>query len=425
MVSNCNQKAIILNRMFTGDYLNENIGHEIINLFPADDGLLYLYLNPKGDYKRYENMNEIPTHMLLVRTSGITGLQEVIGVAKNLIIFEKSGKCLKDVKYADVQIEKLFKGNLQLQERYVTFYVKSEDYFVPKKKMYLRLEKTANNPSVTKDGSVVINLTQNNRAAYSLRQYIVDVETPLDYECLMNVINEQPLWENANTPLPFLLAELLQGKHGEMLEVDSMEVLGAQNLENLYSNGIVYFLKRYPELLQQFLQRLEIGRKFSTDECKQAKILREFRRTDICIVINNMVIVIENKIKSDINGKTVKKDDEGKIISQLSDYVKTIENLILEDEDFKGKKAVYYFLTPDHYEPNLLPFSNGNMYQSIHYSLLYKLFSEYLNQSTIARADKYFADFVISLYRHSQKYGDEMYFDSLRRLCRTLVELKK
>lgn len=27
-----NDEAIVLNRMFTGDYLEENIGHEVINL---------------------------------------------------------------------------------------------------------------------------------------------------------------------------------------------------------------------------------------------------------------------------------------------------------------------------------------------------------------------------------------------------------
>ena len=28
---------IVFNHMFTGDYLNDNLGHEVINLFKADD----------------------------------------------------------------------------------------------------------------------------------------------------------------------------------------------------------------------------------------------------------------------------------------------------------------------------------------------------------------------------------------------------
>ena len=37
-------EGIILNRMYAGDYLDENIGHEIINLFRADDNCNYIYL---------------------------------------------------------------------------------------------------------------------------------------------------------------------------------------------------------------------------------------------------------------------------------------------------------------------------------------------------------------------------------------------
>ena len=39
---------IIINRMFSGGYLNESLGHEIINLFKADNGRHYIYVNPYG-----------------------------------------------------------------------------------------------------------------------------------------------------------------------------------------------------------------------------------------------------------------------------------------------------------------------------------------------------------------------------------------
>ena len=42
---------IVINRMFTGDrYLNDNIGHEIINLFVAEDDENYIYFCDKGTY---------------------------------------------------------------------------------------------------------------------------------------------------------------------------------------------------------------------------------------------------------------------------------------------------------------------------------------------------------------------------------------
>ena len=45
------KKEIVLSRMFTGKYLNSNIGHEAINLFKADDGQ-YLDLMNKFSKKK-------------------------------------------------------------------------------------------------------------------------------------------------------------------------------------------------------------------------------------------------------------------------------------------------------------------------------------------------------------------------------------
>lgn len=33
-----NNEAIVINRMFKGSYLEENIGHEVINIFKSDNG---------------------------------------------------------------------------------------------------------------------------------------------------------------------------------------------------------------------------------------------------------------------------------------------------------------------------------------------------------------------------------------------------
>lgn len=50
MASINGSEAIVLNRMFTGDYLEDNIGHEVINLFKSDNGKFYLYLNALGSF---------------------------------------------------------------------------------------------------------------------------------------------------------------------------------------------------------------------------------------------------------------------------------------------------------------------------------------------------------------------------------------
>ena len=46
------KKGIVLNRMYTGSYLSTNLGHEVINMFQADNGKHYLYLNDKGNFDK-------------------------------------------------------------------------------------------------------------------------------------------------------------------------------------------------------------------------------------------------------------------------------------------------------------------------------------------------------------------------------------
>ena len=46
-------EVIILNRMYVGDYLGDNIGHEVINLMKPDKGKYnYVYLNARGDLNK-------------------------------------------------------------------------------------------------------------------------------------------------------------------------------------------------------------------------------------------------------------------------------------------------------------------------------------------------------------------------------------
>ena len=73
-------KDIVLNRMYTGSYLSSNLGHEVINMFQADNGKHYLYLNSKGNFS---NAGTSVGTMLLVRGIGDKRV-EVVGLAKNL-----------------------------------------------------------------------------------------------------------------------------------------------------------------------------------------------------------------------------------------------------------------------------------------------------------------------------------------------------
>ena len=85
-MDNSKKRGIVLNRMYVGDYLDSNLGHEVINMFQADDGNHYLYLNARGNFT--SSGKNVDT-MLLVRGIGRNRV-EIIGMAKNLHCIESA-----------------------------------------------------------------------------------------------------------------------------------------------------------------------------------------------------------------------------------------------------------------------------------------------------------------------------------------------
>lgn len=54
-------KEILINQMYAGGFLEvgNNIGHEVINLFKADDGKNYVYVTPSGKVPKERDVEMI------------------------------------------------------------------------------------------------------------------------------------------------------------------------------------------------------------------------------------------------------------------------------------------------------------------------------------------------------------------------------
>ena len=133
--NNAREGVIVLNRMYVGNYLASNLGHEVINMYQSDDGAYYLYLNAYGSFaKKWQGK---VNYMLLTKYHS-KDCAEVIGKAINLYdlfdyekdegnaqnngaeISQHQLSIIKDIKYGGVPITDLF-FDAERQNVYVTF----------------------------------------------------------------------------------------------------------------------------------------------------------------------------------------------------------------------------------------------------------------------------------------------------------------
>ncbi len=450
--TNNNNEAIVLNRMFTGDYLEENIGHEVINLFKSDNGKCYLYLNALGSF--HSDWKGRIKSMLMVRTIQGAKMLEVIGLATGLKdvykpeLAEKAPTSSKkpskdkeekysrptlkkdqddfiaanDIKYDGVSLNKIFSSNRFQQDVNITF--ETERVVKPKKPIYITFETDTTAQERLIGDNMLVKLTRLNAAKASLKQYIANRGTAANaYSVLSSLINNADLWDEGVGTVAESKAEL------EHTATETMfDICGIAYSELAYSNAIAYFFERYPHLFTGFMH--ELGVDFPINGRFDVK--RELLNIDLLFTNGEKSIVIENKIKSGING--LDKHDPNK--SQLEKYYR----LLVEEESKGGKlgkvsdKATikglrrrfpnpqFFVLTPDYNNVDLSQYECGNKYTKIHYSQLYaylKTTEEYKNNR-----DYQFHEYVDSLERHASPYDNELYVTTLQRFMDMIKESK-
>ena len=360
----CEKKGIVLNRMYTGSYLSTNLGHEVINMFQADDGKHYLYLNAKGNFSTRGKDVDI---MLLVRHIGGSSV-EVIRMAKNLnyipsaccslprdlgiinhtVRNQQVGKNGLGIKYRGVPIEDIFEGEGQ-QSIYVSYWIENRkkiddenivyNFYKPREGNRLIIELTKEGatqpPKKANDKTVVL---KSNFASTSLHQFIFDEEDLAKLREVCDVKENDSFWEPECEKI-----ELSEGFKEHKISL--FDICQIQNDENRVSNALCYFILKYRALWKKFLeemlcekggdkgQAIQLGNIISVTREKNAKIEGNDDtggRIDLLIQTNNSYIIIENKIDSDIitNG-------EG---SQLKRYYNYVRHLKEEDKKHLKKK---------------------------------------------------------------------------------------
>ncbi len=431
--NNMENLDIVINRMYAGNYLSNNLGHEVINMFAADNGNHYLYLNAKGNFDKKRHIG----YMLLVKYAGSRKV-EVLAMAKNLEmtpgadaslpqnLSEKKNEIfdlqrefiLKEkITYGGVPLLDIFNGAEQ-QNIFVTFKVSAGSFFKPAKRMfisYMNSDKCCENLDLAK-GDIEINLADTNFTSTSLKQYITlnggkDAKNSVaDYNKLAELINNGSYWEESN--------EGVVPNTEHCKKVDSLfDICNIKDDENVFSNAICYFMQLYPELWSKFFNKVLKESKKSFEIGSMFTVKREYSiaeengneslsgRIDLLIESEDAVIAIENKILSNIN--RIDSDDKSNGESQLTRYLDWLAKCGVSN-------TLLFVLAPEYSKDLNIPNGvAGNQYWGgvISYKQLYDFLSSNLRCFC---SDANFVAFYNAMERHTKATDAEFMYEEMR-----------
>ena len=431
-------KVIVLNRMYVGDYLSTNLGHEVINMFQADNGNHYIYLNATGNFAPIHS-GKIG-YMLFVKYHA-EGIFEVIGKAEGLTYIDGANATLKqdykavdptiskaqndyiekeNITYGGVPIRKIF-SDAEQQNIFVTF--KAARLYKPKPNRRIFI-------GYGVDADVVLNGYK--QAKTSLKTYVYPEgtftgdqkrenieEKKVDYTKLRGLIEQDDLWVESNERINDDLLKI------KSRDVSIFDICQIQNDENRFSYALAYFMTqpKYKKLWQSFFGQygIKLGDNYTVAREESAKIedknwdhkkRQSGGRIDLLIRDDINIIVIENKIKSDIN--SIDGDSEGEQLERYYNYVSWSTQVGKPDE---GKEPRFIILTPNYNTPHIKSKVMEELYQVITYGDLHK----FLKGRNEVEADANFKAFFEAMHRHThENVNDYLYYDMLEKFVRRI-----
>jgi hypothetical protein len=384
------ENAIILSKMYCGEYIETNIGHEIINLFKADNGKNYIWVNDDGRINPL--YDDAVCAVLLVRYVE-EGVMEVIAKAEELEqVLRKTNDIIEESKSQVNYVENngityggvypyLIFGSSDAEKLVITY--KADLLRKVREPIYLieDIEKKAYYHKY-------IELPEKHFSKSSQRMYYSKENQPKDYAALEKLLNTQEYWETENSTQRVDTNDDSESSTYD----DFVSIIKKENDELVYSNLLAYIFEQNRKVFSEFANSVLGISSFNTS----FRVYREKDRVDLWIEDESTIFIIENKIKSKINGE--RHDIHGeKIQSQLSKYFK-------EAESKNPFKKVYgYVFAPDYNIINLDKYESGKQYKVVKYSQIYDFYMKHAGQMLKTR---YFQEFVSAIRLHTMAKTD-------------------
>jgi hypothetical protein len=435
-------KKVLVNSVFVGGYGHNkgNLPHEMINFFKEDNDRYYIYVTPYGVID--PNLAEEKLDSVLFVKSVGDGLVEVLARAdfdENSELFTKGIRLIgknpdesivhgikskkkqkeyqdklkeEKITYGHVSLNDIHSANIRDNEILVTARVTG--IALPKNTFYLTLERK---PDQFGDNVYDIGLNKPDAkkiANQSMKFYLDLKETEED--SLRKIVDRSDplnLWK------PYVQTPSYSSNRCK-IKNNFFRVTRQQDNEVMFSNMFYYMFSEYSDLLTTFSKEV-----LNIELEGKPLVEREKDRMDIRIIDDKHFIIIENKIKSSINGlkfikgskKEYQKDEKGKYISQLSVYYekarKHISELTEENMEIYG-----FILTPNYNKIDTNLYSYGDKYIVKQYSLIHEFLKEYIKDKNNEGAnDQYILDFVTAMEKHTDKTDNQFRKELMDRLA--------
>lgn len=383
---------ILINQLFAGRYLSEgnNIGHEVINLFDDDDGVRHLFITPNSTVKGH-NVESV----IFVRNVKSRKTVEVIAIGMDLSPADNA--LVAKVRYGGVPLERIFRGNTYRGERdlftgYATY--EAGRVLLPAGDTRVLITIDDGFDLSSWPGSLLLRTSKKVVIPQGMRSYFSAESEPEAHEQLAKLISDESLWEPAGAT-GRLVADGSASAQGPTF----LEVIGKEDDELAFSNLLAYYFDYSHAAFREFASSEELLA--LPDMGAEFTIVRESNfNVDLWIEDDSHVVVIENKIRSGVNGY----DGVGR--SQLDKYRAKAE----EYARSCGKRTHYYAFVPDHNSTDFALFDPDGTYKVIPYSAIYRFFARHAASYI---ADRYFPEFLRGLERQSLTMS-ELNFRTMR-----------
>lgn len=434
------KQVILVNNVFVGGYGYDenNLPHEMINFFCSDSNgndnkNFYVYVTPYGAIDSSLKIQDLKS-IIFVRSAG-NSLVEVLAKAEidsnNEDNFFTQGvqicgdkndaenyknikqKKLKEryhnlfdkanITYGGVSLKDIHKENGKDNEVLVTLKVKS--ICLPKKTFYFTNKKE--NVEIRPD---VIYTGKKKLANQSMKAYFS--EDSEGFEILSKVIDKEDYWYDASHTPEYANATSTANK-------SFFKVIRQQDNEVVFSSVFYHYLFTYKDFRNDFLRTvLEIN-----PISKEYIVEREKDHMDIRLVSSDDFIIIENKIKSGINGlkedkdnKSFQKNFDGKYFSQLSDYY--------EIANATNKTVRAFIFTPNYNDAANKDyikdtFVHGDKYDIITYEKIHNFFVGF--KAKYSSTIEFYEDFTNVLAKHISPVDNEHRDVLLNRLANRIA----